>query len=309
MKNQYDTEPEIICGYKVSSMRKKLWVSELNMLSILEDACSKNNLNYFLVFGSAIGAVRHNGFIPWDDDIDIGMLREDFDKFLGISKNYFPEYIDVQYGINEHGVDPLLRIRDSRTTGIINTELGLDGNKGAFIEIYPFDYVNENVTRKIQIFLSKKLLLAMKYRANGEISNALKDKLIITILKPFTTRTLWNMYRCICMAQNYNKKKCKYVDTISLPTYAMTGHHLFMKKDVEKTMLHDFEYTKVRIPAGYDNCLSTRYGDYMKLPPIEERGMHHSNIVFYDPEKPYTAYENSDILQKYFNGDNSFELL
>ena len=73
---------EVIDGYKVSANRKKLWVTELDLLSFLEEVCIRENINYYLLFGSAIGAVRHKGFIPWDDDIDLGMLREDFEKFL-----------------------------------------------------------------------------------------------------------------------------------------------------------------------------------------------------------------------------------
>ena len=66
-----------------------------------------------------------------------------------------------------------------------------------------------------------------------------------------------------------------------------------------------FEYTKTRIPVGYDNCLSTRYGNYMELPPIEQRGTHHNDIVFYDPDVSYLEYENTDIVIEYFKGDFS----
>ena len=119
---------EVIDGYKVSANRKKLWVTELDLLSFLEEVCIRENINYYLLFGSAIGAVRHKGFIPWDDDIDLGMLREDFEKFLNADKSDWPEYIDVQYGISEHGVDTLLRIRDARTTEKITLELRAEQN-------------------------------------------------------------------------------------------------------------------------------------------------------------------------------------
>lgn len=113
-------------------------MTELDLLSLLESLCVRENINYYLLFGSAIGAVRHKGFIPWDDDIDLGMLREDFEKFLNADKSDWPDYVDVQYGLSEHGVDTLLRIRDARTTGITRGDLNKNGNKGAFIEIYVF---------------------------------------------------------------------------------------------------------------------------------------------------------------------------
>lgn len=313
MNNRNDLAAEEICGYQVSSNRKKLWVCELDMIELLESACKQLNIQYFVCFGSAIGAVRHMGFIPWDDDIDIGMLREDFDVFLEKGRSMFPSYIDIQYGLSTHGCDPLLRIRDSRTTGIINTEYKMDGNKGCFIEIYPFDYVNDNWARKIQLKITGQLLLELSYRVkslntNSKVKRSKASHIRSCILSPFSSEKLWRFYGKICRLQN-NKKSTRYVDTIGLPFYAITGQHLFEKKDVLETYLAEFEYTKIRIAKGYDNILRTRYGDYMQLPPPDQRGTHHDNIVFYDPNTSYKEYENSDVPLRYFEGDNSLELL
>jgi len=309
MINRFDINEEVVCGYRVSSVRKKLWNIEMDMLDMLEETCKANGLDYFLLFGSAIGAVRHDGFIPWDDDIDIGMVREDFERFLTCNKSEFPDYIDIQYGVNEHGVDMLLRIRDARTTGIINTELYKNGNKGAFIEIYPFDYVNDNHMRRIQLKLSKKLCSVLNSKANNIPCVSKSDKVLEMIFRPFGVNKVWSLYMWVCKLQNRKKDRCEYVDTITLPVYALKGNHLFKKEDVESSVMHKFEYTRVRIPKGYHNCLSIRYGDYMELPPIEERGAHHNNVVFYDPDKPYEEYKDSDIPARYFAGDDSLDLL
>lgn len=314
MKNRYDIEAEVVCGYKVSSNRKKLWVHELDMIERLESVCRQLNIQYFTCFGSAIGAVRHKGFIPWDDDIDVGMLREDFDIFIKKGRTMFPSYIDIQYGVSEYRCDPLLRIRDARTTGIINTEYGQKGNKGCFIEIYPFDHVNDNYTRKIQLKITKQILLELTYRTTSAPNQPVKKRSKVSrmrtaLFSPFSNEILWWFYEKACRFQNTKKDNIKYVDTIGLPFYAITGHHLYEKKDVIDTYLTDFEYTKIRIPKGYDNVLRTRYGDYMQLPPVEQRGTHHDNIVFYDPNVSYSEYENSDVPVKYFEGDCSLELL
>ena len=307
MQNQHDLKGEVICGFKVSSARKKLWALELDMLSFLESTCLKNNLDYFLLFGSAIGAVRHKGFIPWDDDIDIGMLRKDFEVFLKCDKSDWPDYIEVQYGLSDDRVDPLLRIRDKRTTGILNDERKHPRNKGVFIEIYPFDYVKNNTLRKVQLKASSFLLRSMDifYLDNKELKG--KRKLQKILVKVFGIKSFWNLYRWVCMLQS--KSKDQYVDTIPLPNYAISGNHLFLSEDVQESIFCDFEYTKVRIPKGYDRCLTTRYGNYMELPPIEQRGTHHNFAVFYDPYKSYEEYENSEILEKYFQGDLSLEIL
>lgn len=307
MMDRVQVSDEMIDGYKVSAARKQLWIIELDLLKRLEETCKKYDINYFLLFGSAIGAVRHKGFIPWDDDIDLGMLREDFDKFLKADKSDWPSYIDIQYGISEHGADCLLRIRDGRTTGIICDEKNRMGNKGVFIEIYPFDYVNDNKLRTRQIKASQFLKGCMSccYMPIEELS--VKSKLKRVMVRCLGINHAWRLYEKVCKLQN--TIETTYVDTITLPEYAATRHHLFYKEDVMESVYKEFEYTEVRIPIGYDRCLTTRYGNYMKLPPLEERGTHHSFEVYYDPYVSYTEYENSDIPTRYFSGDISLEKL
>lgn len=309
MKDRYDIKSEEIVGYRVSEARKKLWVTELDLLEDMEKVCKENDINFFLLFGSAIGAVRHQGFIPWDDDIDMGMLREDFEKFLTVCEGAFPEYVDIQYGLSEHGVDYHLRIRDSRTTGIIFDEVDMPGNKGAFIEIYVFDYVNDNFLRKMQIFASRLLCNFMYVYTHGSKNGSKADKVKIALTKMLTPERLWKWYRKVCMLQNKNKANCEFADTITLPRYARTGNHLFKKEDLQESIYVPYEYTQARIPKGYDHCLTVRYGNYMELPPLEQRGAHHDTIVFYDPDKSYKEYENSEVIKKFFAGDHKVGLL
>ena len=99
------------------------------------------------------------------------------------------------------------------------------------------------------------------------------------------------------------------VDTIALPSYAKLGIHYYLLSDVIETVAHEYEFIKLNIPIGNDRCLRQQYGEYMRLPPIEQRGIHHDFIVFYDPDKPYSDYKNSSILKRYFDGDVSLELL
>ena len=114
---------EIRDGYQVSVTRKKVWLCELEMATWFCNVCEKYGLNYFLIGGSAIGAVRHNGFIPWDDDLDIGMLRSDFDKFRKVSIRELPSNYKIEYGVLKNNVfSSLLRIRNNDTTGIIVDE-------------------------------------------------------------------------------------------------------------------------------------------------------------------------------------------
>lgn len=299
---------EEIDGYRVSINRKKLWIAELDLLTLLEKLCVRENINYFLLFGSLIGAVRHKGFIPWDDDIDLGMLREDFERFLKADKSDWPEYVSIQYGVSEHGVDTLLRIRDGRTTGITKKDINVPGNKGVFIEIYVFDAADNTHVRMAQLkatgFLGR--CMSCYYLRSSQIG--FKKKFRASFVKMLGIQRTWRIFERICRMQN-SRKGSEMVDTPSLPNYAIKNHHLFYREDVEQSIYVPFEYMQVRIPKGYDRCLSTRYGAYMELPPVEQRGVHHSFEVFYDPTCSYTEYENSDIVRRYFEGDLSLEKL
>lgn len=306
MENKFDLSPEIICGYQVSSIRKQLWLCEMELLDILDEICRENDIDFFLIAGSAIGAIRHKGFIPWDDDIDIGMKRSDFEKFLKCSKTLWPSYVDIQYGISEHGADCLLRIRDGRTTGITREDIGRPGNKGAFIEIYVFDYVNDNMLRKLQLKTTNFLIRSMNAFYSQEKSVKLQIKR--SLVRIIGINRVWVLYEKVCKLQN-NRKGCKYVDTPGLPFYAITGEHLYRIEDVAKSVYVPFENTRARVAVGYDNCLRAAFGDYMKLPKEENRGTHHNTQVFYDPTKSYIEYEKNDVVNRFFGGEEELDLL
>ena len=161
-------DKEYICDeirdkFQVSSIRKKVWLCELKIAQWFCTVCSKYNLSYFLIGGSAIGAVRHNGFIPWDDDLDIGMLRNNFETFKEVAPKELPDEYYIEYGVLSDNIfSSLLRIRNKNTTGILVDEFrqGSEGG-GIFIEIYPFDNTIGGVSRKIQLLKSSMFFLAL----------------------------------------------------------------------------------------------------------------------------------------------------
>ena len=299
---------EIRDGYQVSVTRKKVWLCELEMATWFCNVCEKYGLSYFLIGGSAIGAVRHNGFIPWDDDLDIGMLRSDFDKFRKVSIKELPGNYKIEYGVLKNNVfSSLLRIRNNDTTGIIVDEYEQNApGGGIFIELYPFDNVPTGIKRKVQLAKSSMLFLALNNWNRKENFSGIK-RLIISGLKMFPIESVWRMYEK--NNTKYSGTKTEYVDTVALPSYAKQGIHFYKKTDVQQTVSHSYEFTDLNIPKGNDTCLRQQYGDYMELPPLEKRGTHHDFIVFYDPDRSYLEYKDSEILKKYFNGDISVELL
>lgn len=299
---------EIRDGYQVSVTRKKVWLCELEMVTWFCNVCKMYNLKYFLIGGSAIGAVRHNGFIPWDDDLDIGMLRRDFDRFRNVAINELPENYKIEYGVLKDNIfSYLLRIRNNDTTGIIVDEYKQNASGGGiFVELYPFDNVPTGVRRKVQLAKSSMFFLALNNWNREDDFGGIR-RLVINGLKRLPIETVWKMYEA--NNKKYMNSKVEYVDTVALPPYAKQGIHFYKKQDVQQTVPHKFEFIELDIPKGNDRCLRQQYGDYMELPPIEKRGTHHDFIVYYDPDKPYREYRNSKVLKKYFSGDASVDLL
>lgn len=283
--------------------RKELWKIELSILDNFKQILHRHNLNYFLIGGAAIGAVRHKGFIPWDDDLDIGMLRKDFEEFLKYAEEELDPSYSIEYGFSHEDTEfnPFCRIRDRKSSGIINSELGHKGVHGIFIEIYPFDNVpTSRFLRKVQWTLSQTLLKLISKKVYGEKLCGKKEyisKAICLVSK----KQLFLCWNRVC--QFFNIWNARMVDTVSLPAYSPSEVDFFFKEDILKTIDMPFENTVVSLPVGYDRCLRKCYGDYMQLPPVEQRELHHRGEVFYDPYKAYTYYEqpeNRKILDVYF---------
>lgn len=299
----FSLDSEIQSEFYVTEKRKKLWFTDLKLMEWFSSVCDKYDLSYFILAGCSLGAIRHKGFIPWDDDMDIGMLREDFDRFREVAEKELPTYYSIDYGVLKNNLfSGLLRIRDNRTTGIIVDEYEQGGAGGIFIEIYPFDRTVKGGRRNIQLFKSRILFMVLNYY-NRPYKLSFVKRCIMKVFKCIPISLVWKMYEH--NNSKYRNRETEYVDTIALPSYALEGIHLLPNNLVSKTCHVDFENIKVRIPEDYDTFLKQQYGDYMQLPSVEERGRNHENIVFYDPDKPYDFYDGRDEVKRYFNGEDN----
>ncbi len=292
--------PEKRCEFWVDENRKQLWKAEIEMIEFVECICQQNDLDYFLLGGSAIGAVRHKGFIPWDDDMDIAMRRNDFEKFILEAEKQLPNHLFIQYGRNDGGhVCGLLRLRNNITTGIIRGDEDKQCNNGAFVEIYPIDNIPDNtLLQKKQHFISHVLYHGLLADYYGPASKA--QIVLMLIVKLLGKNRAYRIWQKEC--QRYNSLNTQYVDTVALPNYAREGIHRFKSEWIQGTTHTQFEYTTVRISNHNDHMLRMQYGDYMQLPPVEKRGMVHDRIVFYDAKKPYTDYVGSKDVKEFFYG-------
>ncbi len=286
------SEEEVIADYKISDKMKKIWKVELSMLDEVDRICKKYKLTYFLVHGSLLGAVRHKGFIPWDDDLDIAMPREDYDKFLEFSVKELEPPLSLHTPETEKDIfwGGFSRLRNGNTTAIEARDLSHKGNLGIWIDILPIDVCTMDEMlferKKKRIRHCHRLLLAKLY---GNDYKAYAD------MRPW----MWKSYRLLSHFYSHSRlcgmldQAMKlYTDEPSEDVAFFSGYYMHRRlnrADFASTSLLEFEGRKYPVPVGYENYLFMSLGkDYLKYPPEDERKPKHTGI--FDPEKPYEEY-------------------
>lgn len=255
---------------------------EKNILYIFIDFCKKNNLKYYLCFGSLLGAVRHNDMIPWDDDIDICMPRKDYDLLIELTKNNkINEYIDVYNSMNDKtSWDLILRIYDNRTI-IVKPDIGY----GVYIDIHPLDiFPTNNIIKQIWIlwiWINKKGMYFAKRNfknLNWKIIGKLMLCPIIFLCKvigfAFFRNNVINSYQWF-----ENKKVHNYVGII-LADWPI-GMQSLEKSIFSQSVHMRFGSCNVSIPKYYDKILKIWYGNYNELPREELRYPKHRMTAFW----------------------------
>ncbi|MGM9874157.1 MAG: phosphorylcholine transferase LicD [Bacilli bacterium] len=260
---------------------------QLNILKQFIRVCDKYNLRYFLVGGSCLGAIRHQGFIPWDDDIDVGMPREDFEKYITLQK----EYEGTNFFIQTYKSDPCYiynyaKLRDSGTTYIENIYKYHRINHGVWIDIFPIDaFVNKIMPRE-KYAKSVKFVWWNVYLS---YLPALRRKVHKrTFFKDIGLNIIAGLSYIFDINHFRNKRIDKYTQKYNNSDSKMYGNHFgfnVKKEAMDKQIF--FEYIKVKfedieanVPKQYDTYLTNLYGDYMKFPPIEKQVGHHLNKGF-----------------------------
>ena len=259
---------------------------EKEMLRVFVGVCERLHLRYYLMGGTLLGAVRHQGFIPWDDDIDVGMPREDYEVFLSRGQEYMPNHLFIQ-SIFSDAEYPMCfaKIRNSETTFIETSVHHLKMNHGVYIDIFPLDYYPDDEAERKR-FDKKKSVYDRRILSVFNFS----DK------KRFTTRGLSCLLklRYPSVKAVVHKRESLYR---SVRKSSMIANHggAWGKKEImpldwygEGALLM-FEGMKVSAPTQYHNWLTQVYGDYMQLPPVDKRVSHHHNDVI-DLHKSYKEY-------------------
>ncbi len=262
---------------------------ELGLFKVFVDTVNKLGLRYYLIGGTLLGAVRHKGFIPWDDDIDVAMPREDYEIWLKEA----PALIDndayfIQSVLSEPDyIANFAKIRDNKTTFIEITTSKTKINHGVYIDIFPLDYYPDSKLAQ-KLFDLKKLILTFKIQTafcldglNFPKSKKIRNDIIAAFI-PFSVKG----------AVRKREKLYKSVKASSL--YANFSGAWGKKEICDKDWFGngaegEFEGMKVSLPSDYTKLLTQVYGNYMQFPPVEKRVPHHFTTVI-DLEKPYYCY-------------------
>lgn len=266
---------------------KHLQEVELELLKVFILTCNKLNLKYYVIGGTLLGAVRHQGFIPWDDDIDVGMPRKDYEKWLKKA----PELLrDTKYFVQYYRSDRdylgnSAKLRNNQTTFIETSSRKLRINHGIYIDVFPLDYypeTNINIFKINQLRYTSKIMSGYDLTA---ISYSFKKRIMRKILaisvvgspkKAVIKREkLYKRTKSGSFVANY----CGAWGENEIVPASWYGHGA-------KLM---FEGIEVSVPKEYHKWLTQVYGNYMELPPPEKRVTHHYTEVI-DLEKSYREY-------------------
>ena len=261
---------------------------ELELLKEFIRVCEKLDLRYFLVCGSALGAVKYQGFIPWDDDVDVAMPREDYERFLREAPEHLPEHLFLQNFRTDPAVPHIYtKLRDSRTTCIEKGSEELPIHHGIFMDIFPLDGYPRNQ-------MVRKLLELRKWHYKGQLA------CVYDIPRSGVTRLRCGLFRLMGCHRRTAKIAARYDALIS--SYPLEGSQLICNhgnwqgkleyapaEQYGKGRVAQFESLEAVIPEQYDRYLRQKYGDYREELPPQQQVSHHGFAVL-DCGKPYTCY-------------------
>lgn len=254
--------------------------------------CKERDIRVYLFAGSLLGAVRHNGFIPWDDDIDMVFPAPDFERFVTAwekeaDKDRYSLCLQKK-NYNDHTLSG--SIRDNNTTFVTDSTVDIDVNQGLAIDIEPLHACPDSIlAQKVQVVLAAGRSLFKAGRVPARQKKIIKQaaKLILGIFRTSNLRYfMWNVLEKLATIPDKKYERAKYVREFSMFPFITWR---YPKKWFDKADWVEFEDTIVPIPIGAKEYLKKRYGDYMKLPEKKDRHPEH-RIIFMDLETPYRKY-------------------
>ena len=248
---------------------------ELGIMEYIHEVCQKIGVKYFLAYGSLIGAVRHQGFIPWDDDMDICMLREDYEKLQDyLIANPDERYEVMSYKNNLNYVYPFMKVQDNHTY-LLEEDVRIDSNMGIYVDIFPVDGYEDDVEfkNKMTKLIKKRQLSCYTFKGITNTKSVLNSLLrYVSVIIFYFTNT--NKYVAQIEELAKSRKVSDY-EQVDYLIYKDMNKPVWRREWLEQVTTGTFEGKEFTIPKNYHEILTSDYGDYMQLPPVEQRVSHH----------------------------------
>ena len=293
-------EEEVRCDYTVTKDIKEVWAIEIDLLMQLDEVCKKHNLKYYITDGTMLGTVRHKGFIPWDDDIDVTMFRDDYEKLLKVAETEFkyPYFLQTEYSdpgcLRGHA-----QLRNSATTGILKTEEGkFKFNQGLFLDVFVMDIVIDDKKlyeqqKKDAEKYRKRAVKYARWSTRYYKQNTWQSKvkgILYPVVNTFLRKTKleeknFRKFEEVC--KRYNNMETKYVTTLEF-SFDIERWGKRLKSYFDKVEYMPFEFIKLPISVDYDEMLRNDYGDYM----VFKKGASAHGDMIIDTDRSYTEYIN-----------------
>lgn len=262
---------------------KKIQRIELEIFEEIIRICQQNDIEYFIIGGTALGAVRHEGFIPWDDDIDIGMTREDYDKFLKKAQSELaPGYFLQNFNTDPNAPAYFSKIRKNGTIFMEYCNRNIDMHHGIFVDIFPYDNIPDSIKlqkkqlRKVsflyQIYIAKSIVGTSVPQTNikGYLGKGVR-MILHYLLKPVSKRWIFNLLDK--EVRRYNDINTNELCYIPIPSLLMKRKELFPLSII------NFEGLNVSAPRNCHSYLTSHFGDYMQLPSPDNRVGHRPHEI------------------------------
>lgn len=279
-------DEEVRNDFLIDKNRKKVWAIELDILIEFDRVCKENGLKYYLAAGTLLGAIRHNGFIPWDDDLDVAMPRKDYDFLLSHSELFsHPYFLQTPY-TDKGFYFASAKLRNSNTSAMDWPFIYQGFNLGIHIDIIPIDKIciddGEALFNKLKELI---ILNSVAMRITHPLLSQRDKQRVLT----YPGGDPLERYELIqSLAKRDYNKTTSHVAYIVCPVYGYK-RHVFLNEDFSRSVLTEFEGFRFPVPVGYERILSTEYDNWRQMPTIEERGKWHGN-VFFEPDRPYNEF-------------------
>ena len=261
---------EIRDGFEITSMMKRAWAGQMEVLQTIREICERHNILWFADYGTLLGAVRHKGFIPWDDDIDVRMLRDDYEKFCVVANKELPETMFFQNYKNDKGYPWMyskIRMKGTKAVRIGQDRLNME--EGIYMDIFPCDGVPDDNKKKKKHNRLAKIYRKILYARIGKYScdkwyERLWWSLVCVIPRSYVYK------QSDKLVKKYTEHNCKRVGTIGW--HELPDVNGFLNGYFTDLTEVEFEGHMFYAPRDWDGFLTYSFGkDYMQLPPVEQR--------------------------------------